>query len=81
MDKGFRLKSIYVQLVFLFEPRRNLLIRKGFQLKSIYFQFIWIYFQLIFHLNLKEIYWQERISIEINLLSIRIESTFNWFSF
>ena len=35
-----------------------------------YFQFNGIYFQLMFLLNIKEIYWEERISIETNLTSI-----------
>ena len=45
---------------FFFWTSKKSIDKKGFQLKSIYVQFIRIYFQLIFVLNIKEIYWEER---------------------
>ena len=54
------LLSIHLNLLsidFPFQASKKSIDKKGFQLKSIYFQFMWIYFQLIFLQNLKEIYW------------------------
>ena len=68
-----KLLSIHLNLlsiVFPFKPQRNLLIRKDFNWNHFTFTSNWIYFQVMFLLNFKEVYWQERISIETNLLSI-----------
>ena len=63
---------IYFQLIFLLKPQTHLLMWKDCNWNQFYFQFIWIYFQLIFLVNLKNIYWCERIAIEINLPSIHL---------
>ena len=59
-----------LSIVFPFKPQRNLLIRKDFNWKQFTFTSNWIYFQVMFLLNFKEVYWQERISIETSLVSI-----------